>query len=184
MANAIASRALLALLTAMAIAGDAVAQSSGPRFRPDGRDADAYGRGDGYPSCTRIEYSEKQRCRVGAFSHFDTLFPSRTIAAPRASSRLARAPSEPTIRYTYLGQSWTLDDYLNRQPITGFLIAKGDTILLERYQYARTDKQRLMSFSMAKTITALLVGIAVHEGAIRSIHDPAETYAPELKGTE
>ena len=30
------------------------------RFRPDGRDADAYGRRDGYPSCSKIEYIEKQ----------------------------------------------------------------------------------------------------------------------------
>ena len=68
--------------------------------------------------------------------------------------------------------------------MTGFLIAKGDSILVERYQYARTDKHRLTSFSMAKTITGLLIGIAVKEGAIRSIDDLAETYVPGLKGTE
>ena len=37
---------------------------------------------------------------------------------------------------------------------------------------------------MAKTITALLIGIAVKEGAIRSIDDLAEIYLPDLKGTE
>jgi CubicO group peptidase (beta-lactamase class C family) len=78
----------------------------------------------------------------------------------------------------------TLDQYLERQPVTGFLLAKGDSILVERYQYARTDKHRLTSFSMAKTITALLIGIAVKEGAIRSIDDLAEIYLPDLKGTE
>jgi CubicO group peptidase (beta-lactamase class C family) len=178
--------AVLVLLAGMAAApaGEATAQSPGPSFRPDGQDADAYGRRDGYPACSRNDYVDQQRCRVGAFSHFDELFPSRTIAAPKVPSRLTRAPTEPTIRYTYLGQSSTLDEYLERQPITGFLIAKGDTILLERYQYARTDKHRLASFSMAKTITALLVGIAVKDGAIRSIDDLAETYVPELKGTE
>ncbi len=97
---------------------------------------------------------------------------------------MARAPTEPAIRYSYLAHSSTVvDEYLERQPITGFLVAKGDTILLERYQYARTDKQRMTSFSMAKTITALLVGIAVKDGAIRSIQDLAEVYVPELKGT-
>lgn len=168
---------------ASAFSAEATAQSPGPRFRPDGRDADAYGRKDGYPACARVDYVTRQRCRVGAFSHFETLFPARTIAAPKVPSRLARAPAEPTIRYTYEGRSSTLDDYLDRQPATAFLIAKGDTILLERYQYARTDKQRLTSFSMAKTIVALLVGIAVKDGAIRSIDDLAEVYAPELKGT-
>ena len=37
---------------------------------------------------------------------------------------------------------------------------------------------------MAKTITALLIGIAVKEGAIRSIDDLAKIYLPDLKGTE
>src|SRR5262245_29492530 len=37
---------------------------------------------------------------------------------------------------------------------------------------------------MAKTITALLIGIALKEGAIRSIDDVAEIYVPGLKDTE
>jgi CubicO group peptidase (beta-lactamase class C family) len=68
--------------------------------------------------------------------------------------------------------------------VTGLLIAKGDSILVERYQYGRTDTHRLTSFSMAKTIIGLLIGIAVKEGAIGSIDDPAEVYVPGLKGTE
>jgi CubicO group peptidase (beta-lactamase class C family) len=37
---------------------------------------------------------------------------------------------------------------------------------------------------MVKTITAMLIGIAISEGAIHSVDDTAETYVPELKGTE
>src|SRR5262249_1836659 len=66
----------------------------------------------------------------------------------------------------------------------GLLIAKGDSILLERYQYGRTDAHRLTSFSMAKTIVGLLIGIAIEEGTIRSINDLAEAYVPGLRGTE
>jgi CubicO group peptidase (beta-lactamase class C family) len=157
---------------------------AGPRYRADGKDADAYGKSEGYPACTGMAYVRESRCLVWALSHFDTLFPARVIAAPKTPSVLARAASEPGIRYTFAGQTLTLDQYLERQPVTGFLIAKGDTILVERYQYARTDKHRLTSFSMAKTITALLIGIAVNEGAIRSIDDLAEIYVPGLKGTE
>src|SRR4051812_44514052 len=128
-----------------------------------------------------MAYVREDRCRVGALSHFDTVFRSRVITAPKMPSVLARAPS---IRYTFAGKDLILDQYLERQPITGFLIAKGDTILVERYQYARTDKHRLTSFSMAKAITALLIGIALKEGAIHSIDDWAEIYVPDLKGTE
>jgi len=162
---------------------DAQAQSLGPRFRADGVDADGYGRRDGYPGCGRIDYVDKQRCRVATFSSFEANFPSRPIAAPKAVSRLQRA-QEPEFRYNWNGRDLTVEDYLNRQPVTGFLIARDDTILLERYQYARTDRQRMTSFSMAKTITALLVGLAARDGAIKSIGQPAQDYAQELAGTE
>ena len=127
-----------------------VSSEAGPRYRADGRDADAYGRNEGYPACTGLAYVREDRCRVGALSHFDTLFPALAIAASKTPVRLARAPTEPSIRYTFTGQTLTLDQYLDRQPVTGLLIAKGDSILVERYQYARTDKHRLTSFSMAK----------------------------------
>jgi CubicO group peptidase (beta-lactamase class C family) len=64
------------------------------------------------------------------------------------------------------------------------VIAKDDTILYEHYQYARTDSDRFLSQSMAKTITAMLIGIAVAENKIRSIDDPVSVYVPGLANTE
>ena len=87
------------------------------------------------------------------------------------------------VRYELGGDKKTLNQYLDRRPVTGFIIAQNDTILLERYQYGRNDKHRFASFSMSKTIVGLLVGLAIEEGAIRSVDDLAETYVPELKGT-
>jgi CubicO group peptidase (beta-lactamase class C family) len=175
---------LLAIAASAPFVLDDPSTAQTPRFRADGRDADAYGRAQGYPSCKAAEYLSQQRCLVGALSDFDKLYPARVIAAPKATARLGRAADEPSIRYTYAGQSLTLDQYLEAHPVTGFLIAKGDAILVERYQYGRTDKQRLASFSMAKTITALLIGIAVKEGAIRSIDETAEAYVSGLKDSE
>ena len=162
----------------------AVPQGAGPRFRADGPNADEFGRKEGYPSCKGLAYIDETRCRVGALSRYDTLFPARTIAAPKQPVQLARAASEPVIRYSFFGRDLTLEDYLNERPVTGFLIAKDNTILIERYQYGRTDTDRMTSFSMAKSVVALLIGIAVKEGAIRSVDDLAETYVPGLKDTE
>jgi hypothetical protein len=117
----------------------------GPRFRADGPEAESFGRNEGYPPCQGLAYVREQRCRVGAFSHFDVLFPSRTVKASGAPARLGRARAEPGIRCTYGGQSLTIDQYLDKHPVTGFLLAKGDSILVERYQYDRTDQQRLTS---------------------------------------
>jgi CubicO group peptidase (beta-lactamase class C family) len=162
----------------------AVTQGAGPRFRADGPDADEFGRNEGYPSCKGLAYIDETRCRVGALSRYDTLFPARTILASKQPSQLARAATEPVIRYSFAGLDLTIDDYLNRRPVTGLLIAKDNMILVERYQYGRNDKDRLTSFSMAKSIVGLLIGIAINEGAIRSVDDLAETYVPGLKDTE
>src|SRR5947209_6091325 len=43
--------------------------------------------------------------------------------------------------------------------------------------------QRMDSYSMAKTIVAMLIGIALSERTIQSLDDRAEKYVAELKGT-
>ncbi len=59
---------------------------------------------------------------------------------------------------------------------------QGDTILVERYQYDRKESDRFQSFSMAKTVVGMLVGIALQEGKIKSIDQKAEEFVPQLKG--
>ncbi|PYN09242.1 MAG: serine hydrolase, partial [Candidatus Rokuibacteriota bacterium] len=109
---------------------------------------------------------------------------SRLVRAGDTPSRLARAPSEPVVQYYFQGAAADLDLYLLRNPTTGLLVARDDTILIERYQYGRNDRHRFTSWSMAKTVTSMLVGIAIAEGRIRSVDDPAAAYVPGLVGTE
>jgi CubicO group peptidase (beta-lactamase class C family) len=154
-----------------------------PRFSEGGPDAEAYSASKGYPVGDRSNW-HLPPFLVGSHSHFDQIFEGRTVRPARIPSPLKRAAAEPVLRYQYQGQSHTLDDYLARNHATGLLVAQGDAILVERYQYARTDQHRFASWSMAKTVTAMLVGIAIAEGHIRSIDDHAAAYVPALAGTE
>jgi CubicO group peptidase (beta-lactamase class C family) len=77
----------------------------------------------------------------------------------------------------------TPEDYLRAWPVTGLLVARGDNILFERYQYERTSSMRLTSWSMAKSVTSLLLGICLDMKLIDSYDDPADKYVPSLKGT-
>jgi CubicO group peptidase (beta-lactamase class C family) len=145
-------------------------------------DEDLLGKADGYPICPSSPRPET-RCLVGLVSRFDEVFPARTVARGTAVRPLMRAAAEPVIRYTYQSRRSDLDDYLSRNRTTGLLILKGDTILVERYQYDRRPDHRMASFSMAKTIVAMLVGIALTEGKIQSLDDRAEKYVVALKDT-
>jgi CubicO group peptidase (beta-lactamase class C family) len=162
---------------------DAGASGSGPRFAAGGPDAEEYGANAGYPMGDRSTFYTIPFL-VGSHSHLDQIFEGRPVRRAATPSPLGRAAAEPTVRYEYQGQTVTVDDYLTRHPATGLLIARGDTILLERYQYARNDRHRFTSWSMAKTVTAMLVGIAIAEGRIRSVDDRAEVYVPALAETE
>jgi CubicO group peptidase (beta-lactamase class C family) len=153
-----------------------------PRFATGGFDADAYGAADGYPPGDRATFFDTGRL-VGSFSHVDEIFRGRLVHKAAAPSHFSRVV-EPRLAWTFEGTAQTVDDYLARTPTTGLLLAREETILVERYQYGRTDRDRLTSFSMAKTVTAMLVGIAIGEGRIRSIDDLAGAYVSELAATE
>ena len=170
---------ILAVLALLPVLAQAQAL---PVFNPSGPDADVYGAAENYP-VRYIGPNRTQSHLVGAFSHSDKLTPFHTAAKAAKPVALGRAPSEISLSYHYRGRTGTIADYLSRHPATGLLILKDRTILAEHYQYGRTDRDRFVSQSMAKTVTAMLVGIAVAEGKIRSIDDLAEVYAPQLAGS-
>jgi CubicO group peptidase (beta-lactamase class C family) len=175
----------LLLLAFLSIVFEGVAfAESGPVFSDTGPDPEAYGASKGYP-VPPYEYppGSRQDFLIGTHSHFDKLHAMRTVQKPATQSVLKRSTEEIVPLYHYDGRQKAISDYLDTHPVTGLLIARGDTILFEHYRYARSDRDRLLSNSMAKTITGMLVGIAISEGAIRSIDDTAAIYVPELEGT-
>jgi CubicO group peptidase (beta-lactamase class C family) len=174
---------VLAGCTASAPPPSASPASSAPRVSATGPDADQYGAGRGYPIGDRSTYFQVPFL-VGAQSHLDEVFEARVARRAEVPSRLGRSPAEPGVHYDYRGENLGIEEYLARNPATGLLIARDDTILVERYQYARSDRHRFTSFSMAKTVTSMLIGIAITEGRIRSVDDPASAYVPGLAGSE
>src|SRR5262249_44747690 len=156
---------------AAGVARDGGKVAAGPVFSSTGPDAALYGAAGGFPVGTRATTAQLENL-VGAYSHFDEIVPSRVVRRAATTWQFKRA-SEPAISYRFRAEHFTIEDYLGRNPTTGLLIAKDDTILYEHYQYARTDRDRFLSQSMAKTITSMLIGIAVSEGRIKSIDDLA-----------
>lgn len=178
---------VFALLAGAQIASLAQAQTAaGPRYSNGGPEAQTLGADQGYPmpSPDQLRNAIPRDRMVGFYSHFDLVRPLRAVATSGTPSTLRRTSTEFRPVYGYDGRIRTLQDYLDRHPVTGLLIARADTILSENYQYARSDSDRFLSQSMAKTVVGLLVGIAVSEGAIRSIDDLVAQYVPELAGTE
>ncbi|MFM9943276.1 MAG: serine hydrolase domain-containing protein [Hyphomicrobiaceae bacterium] len=146
-------------------------------------DEEALGKSQGYPIGTPRNWFYDERVRVGSFSHVDRILPHNVLK--RAASPLPLLPPPPGEQLTSrLGRATlVIRQFLAGQRITGLLIIKDGQILVEHYQYDRTAAHRLVSHSMAKSIVSLGVGIAVHEGKIRSLDDTVATYVRDLAGS-
>jgi CubicO group peptidase (beta-lactamase class C family) len=159
----------------------ALAPEPGASIARAAPDEMALGKAEGYPVCGPTAHIET-RFIVGLVSRRDDAWPARKVARGDAVRTLARSGSELRVSYPWRGRELGLDDYLATHRTTGLLILQGERILAERYQYDRTPAHRMTSMSMAKTVVAMLLGIAVHDRAIGSIDDPAERYVPGLAG--
>lgn len=123
--------------------------------------------------------------RVGSWSALDQVpgLQTRGVRRAQTPSPLPRADQPPPIRYRLRNLDYTLDDYLSRQRATGLLILKDGQIVAEHYRYGRRDSARFLSFSMAKSVTSLLVGQALALGYLTSLDDPAQKYLQALAGS-
>ena len=63
----------------------------------------------------------------------------------------------------------------------GVIIIRNDTIVFEKYWGSMSPERLGTVFSISKSVTSLLCGIAVDEGYIKSIDDPVTDYIPELR---
>jgi len=79
------------------------------------------------------------------------------------------------------GERTGLTNYLDKETSTkAFLVIHRDSIIYERYFEGHRPSDIATVFSVSKSITSLLTGIAVDEGKIESVNDPVTKYIPEL----
>src|SRR5690606_2592299 len=73
------------------------------------------------------------------------------------------------------------EQYNQELQSTAFLVMKNDTLIFEKYWGEHGKSTLSNSFSAAKTVVALLVGVALEEGKIKSLDEPVANYLPEFK---
>lgn len=84
--------------------------------------------------------------------------------------------------YNSIPLSDSLRAYLEKTESIAFLAIHKDQIVAEHYWGYGSDSSHSNSFSMAKSITAMLAQIAIQKGVFNSWDDPVINYLPELKG--
>jgi CubicO group peptidase (beta-lactamase class C family) len=114
-------------------------------------------------------------------------FPQRAISNAASAFHFKQNLSPKlfqTIEYRSDGglKQMGFEDFLQSTETTSFIVIKDDAILYEGYFNGYNRDSIVTSFSVAKSFTSTLIGIAIDEGYIGSVDDLMITYIPELKG--
>ncbi len=72
------------------------------------------------------------------------------------------------------------ESFLEEKHTQAFIVVQDDTILYENYLNGTQRDSMATSFSVAKSFTSALIGIAIEEGYIASVDDAITKYLPEL----
>lgn len=76
----------------------------------------------------------------------------------------------------------TLTSYMNDNHVQGIIVLQDNNIRLEKYADGITKETLWTSFSVAKSVSSMLVGVALKNGDIESLDDPLKKYIDEFKG--
>lgn len=131
---------------------------------------------------TATDSSQFARSLVwGGSSYGDQFrFPSRHFE-PATEPIMFTLVDGPDLGTTELGNTaQTMKDVLESNDTTAFIVLHGDDLLYEQYFNGSSHDAVQTSFSVAKSFTATLVGIAIDEGVIAGLNDPITDYLPEL----
>lgn len=121
-------------------------------------------------------WSQPQRdAGFRALDRLPVLAKSRVIAAGGTPRPL---PPGPPLKLPL-----DVDAFMAGQRSAALVVVHAGKLRLERYGLDFDGNGRWTSFSVAKSMTSLLVGAAIRDGHIRGMEDKVSDYIPELKGS-
>jgi CubicO group peptidase (beta-lactamase class C family) len=102
------------------------------------------------------------------------------VAAPSTFAPWKKGKPEVVGDVTYDGKKISFDEFLKETKTNAFIIVRDGKITFEGYYNGKTNKTILPSYSVAKTMTSLLIGQLIDEGKLRE-SDTFVSLLPEFK---
>ncbi len=121
-------------------------------------------------------WSQPQRdAAFRALDRLPVLAKARAVPAGATPSPLPPGPPLPP--------SVDVDAFMAGQRAAALVVLHRGQVRLERYGLDFDAQGRWTSFSVAKSVTSLMVGAALQDGHIRSMEDKVSDYLPQMKGS-
>jgi CubicO group peptidase (beta-lactamase class C family) len=135
---------------------------------------------DSVRSRPRVSWTQAEREFV--FAHWDQAFRSRALLRGAQVQALPAAPPWPAFLPGAEGDR-ELQRNIDAFQLAGIVVLQDGRLRLERYALGHGPGARWTSFSMAKSLTSTLLGIALRDGDVAGIDDELTRYIPELRGS-
>ena len=119
--------------------------------------------------------------KVGLFTNFHKTGPYCVV---KKSNNPVPFPEKKedlrALEFKSLIMNTTLEGYMFDNNVAGITIIKNGNIVFQEFNYQRNSSDTFTSFSTAKSIISILVGIALDKGFIKSLDDTVSTYATSI----
>ena len=142
-------------------------------------------------SCVVTKSIKYGNASVDDYSVFEQDTVARGLRTFEFADAQQKSPLIDTLKFDiYFSKANTLLDLTLRETMdyidvpSAAIIIQNDTILFEHYSGGWDRDSQSCIFSVTKTVTSLLCGIALKDGYIKSLSDPVTDYIPELKDAD
>ncbi|WP_162932286.1 serine hydrolase domain-containing protein [Solimonas sp. K1W22B-7] len=112
------------------------------------------------------------------------ILPTRVVRARADAAALPEAKVDLSqVTYEVNGRTRTVEQFMQSGSTNAIAFMHKGRFIYDDYQNGFNTKTRHHMWSVTKSVTTSLVGIAVAEGLVHSIHDPITKYIAEAAGT-
>lgn len=121
---------------------------------------------------------------IEVFKNIGSILPVREI---KAGDNVLALPEKlqdlSGVNYAIDGKTFTLESFMESQRVGGLLVIRKGEIIYERYGLKNDENSKWIAFSVAKSVSSMLIGAAIQDGYIKSEDDLVTDYLPRLKGS-
>lgn len=118
--------------------------------------------------------------RFENFRNMDRFVPTSVMSPSPTPWDLGE--NQDSLEYSgeFMGKETSLASFIELSNTSALLVLKDGEVIHESYAHGDSRDSLHMSFSVAKSFTSALIGIALDEGKLDSLDDPIRKYLPEL----